>query len=191
MLWILFALAGGYFLISVRAPEGQTKFSSVMQGNLKTFIKSMYLPRIKLGIDLQGGTYFVLGVGVEKAIENRLIKEHKQLEELFRSENLKVKPKKSIVRETEVEYQFEEDADARVCFHFIRKHAQMLSPTTKDNLLIVALNAADEQRLRNGVVEQAENVLQNRLNGFGVAGLIVQRHGERQIVVQLPGVDDP
>jgi preprotein translocase subunit SecD len=59
------------------------------------------------------------------------------------------------------------------------------------NEVHVTLNPADEQNIRNGVVDQAVSVLQNRLNGFGVAGLIVQRHGNNQVVVQLPGVDDP
>ena len=78
-----------------------------------------------------------------------------------------------------------------MCYHFIRKHAASLSPAHSGSVVTVGLNAADEQRIRSGVVDQAVSVLENRLNGFGVAGLIVQRHGDRQIVVQMPGVDDP
>ena len=75
MMWMLFAVVGTYFLVSIHAPQGQSRFAPLMSGDVKTFFKSLYMPRVKLGIDLQGGTYLVLSVGVEKAIENRLIKE--------------------------------------------------------------------------------------------------------------------
>ena len=47
-----------------------------------------------------------------------------------------------------------------------------------------------EQALRSGAVEQAVKVLTNRLGGYGVEGIVVQQHGDRQIVVQLPGLCD-
>ena len=47
-----------------------------------------------------------------------------------------------------------------------------------------------EQRVRAGAVEQAVNVLSARLVNTGLEGLSVQQHGDRQVVVQLPGVDD-
>jgi preprotein translocase subunit SecD len=35
-------------------------------------LKSIHMPNLKLGIDLQGGSYLVYGVEVEKALEKRL-----------------------------------------------------------------------------------------------------------------------
>jgi preprotein translocase subunit SecD len=189
--WLLFAVFGSYFLFSVKAPHGESKFAPLLRGDVKGFAQTLYMPRVKLGIDLQGGTYLVLSVGVEKAIENRLVKEHRHLEGLFKQEGLKDKPASIKAEQTKMHYLFETEEQARVCYHFIKKHAPMLSAKQKDLETTVSLNPADEQNIRNGVVDQAVNVLQNRLNGFGVAGLIVQRHGERQIVVQLPGVSDP
>jgi len=191
MLWIIFAVIGTYFLVSIRPPKGETRFAALARGDVKGFVKSLYMPRVKLGIDLQGGTYLVLSVGLEKAIENRLTKEHKALEALCVKEDVNVKPVESKIGNTQLVYTFEQDDDARVYHHFIRKNMPILSSTPKGNEVTVRLNPADEQRIRNGVVDQAVSVLQNRLNGFGVSGLIVQRHGQRQIVVQLPGVDDP
>lgn len=192
MLWIVAALIGSFFLISVRAPRGESKFAPLMRGDIKGFVSSLYMPRIKLGIDLQGGTYLVLGVGVEKAVENRLVKELKGLQELFDKEDLKKHPVNAAVTGTEINLSFDNETDARACYHFVKKHTQgALVPQSDEHVLKITLNSVDEQRIRNGVVEQAVSVLNNRLNGFGVSGLIVQRHGQRQIVVQLPGVDDP
>lgn len=190
-LWVLFAIIGSYFLISVRAPKGESRFAPLLRGNVTQFFQSLYMPRVKLGIDLQGGTYLVLSVGVEKAIENRLTKEQRALDETFKKEGLKTLPTQTDNKVTKFIYTFDEEADARVCYHFIRKHAPELGAAQSGMTVSVGLNPGDESRIRSGVVDQAVSVLENRLNGFGVAGLIVQRHGERQIVVQMPGVDDP
>ena len=52
------------------------------------------MPRLKLGIDLQGGTYLILGVGIDKAMEDKLKSESKELDQLFKTEKLKSLPTK-------------------------------------------------------------------------------------------------
>jgi len=191
MLWVLGAAIGTYFLVSVRPPEdGQTKYSALMRGEVKTFFKSLYMPRVKLGIDLQGGSYFVLSVGVEKAIENKLGRDQRELDELFKKE-LDVKNLKFLLADAKLMYSFASSDLANKALYLLKNQGSSYSLSQKDATLVIGLNAADEQRMRHGVVDQAVSVLTNRLNGFGVAGLIVQRHGDHQIVVQLPGVSDP
>ncbi len=191
MLWVLGAAIGTYFLVSVRAPEdGQSKYAALMRGDVKTFLKSLYMPRVKLGIDLQGGSYFVLSVGVEKAIENKLARDQRELEELLKKE-LNIKPAKSTLSAGTLIYQFESADQANSVLYLFKKQNNAYSLTQKEKEVVIGLNANDEQRMRHGVVDQAVSVLTNRLNGFGVAGLIVQRHGDHQIVVQLPGVSEP
>jgi preprotein translocase subunit SecD len=189
--WVLLAALGSYFLVSVRAPEpGKSRYASLTAGDFKTFFKSLYMPRVKLGIDLQGGTYFVLSVGVEKAIENKLVRDQRNLEELIKNE-LKKTPVKTAVAKGKLLYTFETSEIASECYHLIKRQPEQYTVTHDETLVGIGLSTPDEQRLRTNVVDQAVNVLTNRLNGFGVAGLIVQRHGDHQIVVQLPGVSDP
>jgi preprotein translocase subunit SecD len=48
--------------------------------------------------------------------------------------------------------------------------------------------------LRNRATDQAKQIIENRVNAFGVSEPTIQRHGpatDYQILVQLPGVDDP
>jgi preprotein translocase subunit SecD len=191
MMWVAIALFGTYFLVSVRLPQGHTPFSFIRSEGISSFVKALYMPRIKLGIDLQGGTYFVLGVGVEKAIENKLGKERSDLNELFRDQKLKALPSNTEVKDCRIVYTFESEETAKALYYFLKKHRPGNAIAHNNYEVRFGLVPMDEQRMRSGVVDQAVNVLTNRLNGFGVSGLIVQRHGERQIVVQLPGVDDP
>jgi preprotein translocase subunit SecD len=47
------------------------------------------------------------------------------------------------------------------------------------------------QFLRDQSVVQAQQTIDNRVNALGVAEPLIQRQGSDQIVVELPGVDDP
>jgi len=57
------------------------------------------MPRLKLGIDLQGGTYLVVGVEIDKALENKLKVEQKALDQIFSKDKLKVLPYKKEVKD--------------------------------------------------------------------------------------------
>ena len=45
--------------------------------------------------------------------------------------------------------------------------------------------------MRDGVVEQALKIIRNRIDQFGVTEPTIQKQGSSQIVVQLPGIQDP
>jgi preprotein translocase subunit SecD len=53
------------------------------------------------------------------------------------------------------------------------------------------MTQANVNEIRNLSVGQALETIRNRIDAFGVAEPVIQRQGERRIVVQLPGVDDP
>ena len=129
--------------------------------------------------------------GVDKAIENRLGSEKKSLDDLFKKNNVKVLPKKIDVVKTSMALNFDDEDAARVCYNLIRAEVPSLKVVMKNDDLICSLIPVEEQRIRTGAVEQAVSVLSARLQGFGVEGNTVQQHGEKQVVVQMPGVDDP
>ncbi len=193
MLWAMIAAVGIFFLVSIDMKkadklerESGRKFSFV-----EKVFHSINMSRLKLGIDLQGGTYLVLGVEVDKAVELKLKLDNKNLDQLFKTDNLKKWPVKRDVSGSKLLLSFEDEQDAKICFNLIKKKVLSLKTTLKGYDVICALTPAEEQRIRLGSVEQAVNVLSNRLSGFGVEGIVVQQHGEKQIVVQLPGVNDP
>lgn len=193
MLWMVVIAIGGYFLISVDTKKAAKialetgKELSLVQ----KIISSVSMPRLKLGIDLQGGTYLVLGVEVDKAIDSRLQIEGKNLDQLFKIQKIKNLPDKKDIKGSELVLSFKDEDDARLCFNLMKREVLSLNSKLKGTDVVSVLTPVEEQRIRIGSVEQAVSVLSNRLGGFGVEGIVVQQHGEKQIVVQLPGVDDP
>jgi preprotein translocase subunit SecD len=63
------------------------------------------------------------------------------------------------------------------------------APDTPD--LALELQQRELIRIRDGVVEQAINVMRNRIDEFGVVEPTLQVQGDDEIVVQLPGIQDP
>lgn len=48
-----------------------------------------------------------------------------------------------------------------------------------------------DQNPPEGVMEAAEGIVENRVNGLGVTEPLVQLQGDRRIIVELPGIDNP
>jgi preprotein translocase subunit SecD len=62
------------------------------------------------------------------------------------------------------------------------------------NSYLLTLKPSVEQQIRTSSVQQAIQTIRNRVDQLGVAEPVIQEHGpanEYQILVQLPGVDDP
>ncbi|MCK4265309.1 protein translocase subunit SecD [Candidatus Babeliales bacterium] len=177
MLWFVVVLGGSYYLLpNLFVPSAKNRFA---------------LSKVKLGIDLRGGTYITLGVEIEKAIENRLAGESKNLDAIFKEANYRPSKKEIDKKNLAIVMNFKDSEDAKRAYNLVRKESSLLRPNIKGTSVVAPLTPAEETRLRNDSVEQAVQVISNRINNMGVEGPIVQRHGSSQIVVQIPGVDDP
>jgi len=64
----------------------------------------------------------------------------------------------------------------------------------KGNSVTASLSESKQNELREKATEQAMAIIDNRVNAFGVTEPTIQRQGGEgtyQIVIQMPGVDDP
>lgn len=57
--------------------------------------------------------------------------------------------------------------------------------------LVLELVDTPEAPVDEGAVLGVLNILRQRVDGFGLTEPIIQRQGERRIIVELPGHDDP
>jgi len=191
VLWIAGIALGSYYMVSFDKKALQQSTESGFVGTVKKYFDAAKLAYIQKGIDLAGGTYLVLGVEIEKALENRLGIESKGLDSLFKNKELKALPLKKEIKGLAIEMTFADDVAAKACLNLLKEtKMQTLRPKQSDTVVTVMLSPEIEQSVRTGAVDQAVNVLTARLGGYGVEGIIVQQHGDRQVVVQLPGIDD-
>ncbi len=149
------------------------------------------IPKIVLGLDLQGGMHLVLQVDMDKAVETHTQRLADSVEDDLRKKNI---PYGSVSRQgisgIVVSYPDEKTA-GQIRQLFSDEYTMFGDPSEADGKLTVTLVEDEVKRLKSWSVSQALETIRNRIDKFGVAEPVIQRQGEDQLVIQLPGLKDP
>jgi preprotein translocase subunit SecD len=149
---------------------------------------------ISLGLDLSGGVYLVYEVQTEEAVKARLERDRNALRSELRRENIPVS-RARVTDNAEVELQLFRS-------QFLEQAKTIIARANPDLVLRDESKDGDGARLRyyyeaaktaeieRRSVEQAVETLRSRVDQFGVAEPLIQRAGERRIILQMPGVSD-
>jgi len=150
---------------------------------------------IHLGLDLQGGSHLVLEVKLDKAIENHMERLKTDLANSFRDKGISgVNIER--VEGTQLHLTVPNAVVERV--RSILKVdfgnlAEVKTPQTgaAATEFFMALTREENRALRDYIVDQSLETIRNRIDQFGVSEPIIQRQGSSNILVQLPGIQDP
>ncbi|MGD0508236.1 MAG: protein translocase subunit SecD [Terriglobales bacterium] len=153
--------------------------------------------RIHLGLDLRGGTHLILQVQVNDAVnvdsDNALarLKEDMRTHKINYADISKPDP----VNHPEMIVVKGVPPDQTSDFKsIISDRLPDYDPTSgAENSWTVAMKAQSLADLKNRAVTQAIETIRNRIDQLGVSEPEIEEHGlgKYQILVQLPGVDDP
>jgi preprotein translocase subunit SecD len=157
---------------------------------------SSFLPtdRIHLGLDLQGGSHLVLEVKVDKAIENNIERSKTDLINVFRDRGISGV---SVERVQGTQLQLKVAAASVERVRGLLKsdfpnlavvNTQSSGGTTE---FFLTLSKEELRALRDYAVDQSLETIRNRIDQFGVSEPIIQRQGQQDILIQLPGIQDP
>ncbi len=159
--------------------------------NLPSFWET-YLPKdkIQLGLDLQGGMHLVLEVEAEKAAEGALERLCQDLEETFIKEGIPItKPEKT--QKTQFSFELLDLGLKKKMDKILEENFPTLERMEKGTLIQLTLSPGEVAQIKKNAVDQALETIRNRVDEFGVKEPTIQRQGEDQIVIQLPGIKDP
>ncbi len=159
------------------------------------FIFLAYPPKekIKLGLDLKGGMHLVLEVQVEDAVRAETDRTILELEEYLKKEKI---PYETIKREDVDKILIEgvslsAEAEDKLRSYIKENLPDWESPDIVGDKIRLSLKPLVRKRIEDQAVEQAKETIRNRVDEFGVAEPVIQREGDKRIIVQLPGVVDP
>src|SRR5688572_7413493 len=153
--------------------------------------------RIRLGLDLRGGTQIVLQVNVDDALKATTNQTIEALRAQMEKDMITVRQITPTAADT-----FEargvdpaKDSSFRTMIEGGYPDYEIISsqgevPNTYT--MKMRARAADEYRLQ--AVDQALRTIENRVNSLGVTEPVIQKRGgasQHQIMVQFPGIDDP
>ena len=155
---------------------------------LRKIAKPMYL-----GLDLRGGVHFLMAVDMDatiKSSEERYIGDWRAA---LRSE--KMRGVSVAHRDGSLSARFKDEASREKMTEIFRRDAVDLTFREREEGEFFYLEAnlsefAAEEEKRSAL-QQNITTLRNRVNELGVAEPIIVQQGLEQIVVQLPGIQDP
>ncbi|MBD3167446.1 hypothetical protein GF324_12665, partial [bacterium] len=133
---------------------------------------------IRLGLDLQGGMYLVLEVNLVELMENLAKNKDADFEKLLDEIRTRINNDPDANFEAVVQNTFNEH-EIPMARYFGRANS------TNQAILNELRSNADE------AVELTLTKLRNRIDEFGVSEPSITQQGQRRIVVELPGIQDP
>jgi preprotein translocase subunit SecD len=147
--------------------------------------------KIRLGLDLKGGIHLVLGVQVDKAVENATERVALELQDVLR--------RKKIVRTdgvrrqgmTDIVVAFREGAERRKAMDAFDEYPNFEIASENDSSVTLRMREDEVERLKRNVVDQGRDTIANRIDQFGVAETTIRKQGKDRLLVELPGVRDP
>ncbi|HVZ19063.1 MAG TPA: protein translocase subunit SecD [Terriglobales bacterium] len=152
---------------------------------------------IHLGLDLRGGTHLILQVKVDDAVRADASAAIDRLKSEMRTANInyadisqpdaQAKPDQIVVKGVQP------DQRSSLLSIVNERLPDYTATSGADNSYVISMKPGQLQDLKNRAVQQAIETIRNRIDSLGVSEPVIEEHGlgQYQILVQLPGVDDP
>lgn len=190
------------------------KASEEQKASPKDFCASMpswaSCKKVNLGLDLQGGVHLVMGVVVEKAVQDRVDRMADGLDSLFKEEKIAFKGIKvgeaqnATTADGDVSLDFKASTEIEVSCDpaqakAIKKAVQkqygrsLEVSNTRDNgsVIVFSLSKEEQDYVKSEAVDQAIKAIRNRSDKLGVSEPTIAKRGNDSILIQLPGIKDP
>jgi len=199
--------SGTKMLLRFHDPESQLRAKDVLaetlgdnfnqaltlSTDLPGWLRAINAMPMNLGLDLRGGIHVLIDVDMEAAVKQATERYSGDIRTLMRNEKLRyVTVSKD---DASVSIKFRDAAVRDKALNEISNEFRDLTVTAKDDIdsffVVVKLGKTVQQEVRKFALDQNITTLRNRVNALGVAEPVIQQQGQRRIVVQLPGVQDP
>jgi len=153
------------------------------------------LPKIQLGLDLQGGTHLLLEVEIDDAVRSALRRRGDDLKREIKDNKLSA-PVVTQNNDGALLIQLTNPDERSAFLDTMAKVAPDLTLSTVSSgtggvAYTAVFKDSDLIATRTNAMDQALETIRNRIDQLGVRETTVAREGDNDILVQLPGIQDP
>ncbi len=204
---ILLALAGAILYLHLTNGQGLTRLYLagvlivvavlVLMPSLNVGLPQWWsnLPKLQLGLDLQGGTHLLLEVKVDEAVKSALARRGEDLKRELKANKIEFR-QIAPTAAGPVLVTLAGSKDRTAFQDLVAKSAPDLATSSVEAAggglaFELRFKPREEQAVRVGAMDQALETMRNRIDQLGVRETTVVREGENEILVQLPGIQDP
>ena len=161
----------------------------ISKNNLPNFFKA---GEIRLGLDLQGGSYLLLEVESDSLQTDRLNSVADELRVALRNASPRIGYRNLSVINTELTFSLIEENDVDLIKSLILNIDDSLIVNNEDfSSIQVSFSEEKITEIRDYAILQSIEIIRRRVDEVGTNEPIIQRQGDDRILVQLPGLDDP
>ncbi|MBA4416301.1 MAG: protein translocase subunit SecD [Syntrophus sp. (in: bacteria)] len=154
-----------------------------------------YLPseKIHLGLDLKGGMHLLLELDTQKMMQNLVDRKFNNFKDAMIRDNIRFLGLDK--KENSLSVVIRSDQKEKL-YNLVGKEFSDLkagvSRAEGDNFHVEFVWLEKEMvNIKQNAVHQALETIRNRVDQFGVSEPVIVQQGENQILVQLPGIQDP
>ncbi len=149
--------------------------------------------KMVLGLDIQGGLHLVMGVDVQAVVQEQVSRKVKDLLTQFKDNGVNAQSVSVTgADKTSIEVLTGGAQNKDVITKFIEDHdgsTLQIVTATPERIELRYFDAV-MMDMKKHVVEQAIEVIRNRIDEFGVSEPSISAQGNDRILVQLPGIQD-
>lgn len=156
-----------------------------------TQVKSKYLPHhsVNLGLDLRGGAHLLLDVDFDTYLNDTMENLANTLRKSFRED--KIGYKNLLVKQNNIQLELRSQEELKSLKRIISKIDPEINVTASDNRIKLSYRASRLSELLNKVVDQSIEIVRMRIDSTGTKEPILQKQGDRHILLQVPGEENP
>ena len=143
--------------------------------------------KINLGLDLKGGIFIVLGINEEKIKPIILNEEIKRVKDLLINKNILIR--NAYVSELELKIEFFDNQSLSDANKLLTKNFTT-SNDDENKILSIDIDESMYLEKKEILLKQVKDILNNRIDQFGVVESSIQIASNDRIIVQIPGVGE-
>ncbi|HSW71340.1 MAG TPA: protein translocase subunit SecD [Gammaproteobacteria bacterium] len=198
---------GPYLMLQFSSTDAQLRAKEILQAALgdnylvainlepaiPNWLKMLQAVPMKLGLDLRGGVHFLLQVDVDSVLQQRVEGDLHNITQSLRDARIRYN---GVTRRGshELILQFHEAEALERAATVLAQHYPAFTWTKSaeaEQLQLQGfLSQASLYQEKRDILDQAMNILRNRVNELGISEAVVQQQGESRVSVDLPGIQD-
>ena len=145
--------------------------------------------KINLGLDLRGGSHLLLDVDFDSYVTTQL----ETLTDSLRKElrNYKIGYKDLTSTKSAIAFVVRDDKDMDQIRKIVKSVERGLMLQAQNGRIALSLSQEKIQDMKDKVIEQSIEIVRMRVDPTGTTEPILQKQGDKQILLQVPGAENP
>ena len=144
---------------------------------------------MKLGLDLRGGVHLLLEVDTAHQNEQNHALDSKEILRKLRSSAITYQ-QAQFNKKGALSIEFNNKKDQENAHNFLKTHFPNHDLNVKNQSITIRSSQQANQAKSDYIIQKTLESVQNRVNELGLSEAIVQKQGNKQISVDIPGIQD-